>query len=104
MLKLGSGAAAVLKQKERVWQKKRKKKELIRDDSLFEKLRVLRKETADRENVPPYVVFADSTLRELSSLRPTDGESMLQVKGVGENKLARFGEEFLSVIRQHGAE
>ncbi len=71
--------------------------------SLFEKLRVLRKEIADRENIPPYVVFADSTLRELSSLRPTDGESMLQVKGVGENKLDRFGEEFLSVIRLHGA-
>jgi len=101
VIKLGSGAAAVLKQEERVWQKKRKKKEPVRNDSLFEKLRVLRKEIADRENIPPYVVFADSTLRELSSTRPTDGGSMLQVKGVGENKLARFGEEFLNVIRQH---
>ncbi len=104
VIKLGSGAAAVLKQQEKVWQKKRKKKEIVQDDSLFEKLRVLRKEIADRENIPPYVVFADSTLRELSSLRPVDGQSMLQVKGVGENKLAHFGEEFLNVIRQHQAE
>ncbi len=103
VIKLGSGAASVLKQKERVWQKKRKKKELVRDDSLFEKLRVLRKEIADRENIPPYIVFADSTLRELSALCPMDEESMLQVKGVGENKLARFGEEFLNIIRQHNA-
>lgn len=104
VLKLGAGAASVLKQKERVWQKKRKRKELVRDDSLFEKLRILRKSIADREGIPPYVVFADSTLREMSALRPTDGESMLQVKGVGENKLARFGEEFLDVIKQYKAE
>ncbi|UNC91985.1 DNA helicase RecQ [Candidatus Contubernalis alkaliaceticus] len=104
VLKLGTGAAAVLKQKEKVWQKKRKRKEMVRDDTLFEKLRILRKEIADRENIPPYIVFADSTLRELSALRPLDGESMLKVKGVGENKLARFGEEFLWVIRQHNTE
>lgn len=104
VLKLGSGAPAVLKKKERVWQKKRKKKEPARDDTLFEKLRVLRKTIADRENIPPYIVFSDSTLRELSALRPTNGESMLRVKGVGENKLARFGEEFLNIIKQHKTE
>lgn len=104
VLKMGPGAAAVLRQNQKVWQKKQKKKEVVKEDSLFEKLRVLRKTIADREKIPPYVVFADSTLRELCVVRPRDKASMLRVKGVGEYKLARFGEEFLEVINQQGAE
>jgi ATP-dependent DNA helicase RecQ len=101
VVKLGRRAAAVLKHGEKVWQKTRKKKEAVRDDILFEALRSLRKEIADREKVPPYVVFADSTLRELSEQCPLNPNDMLKIKGVGEIKLEKFGGEFLRVIHAH---
>jgi ATP-dependent DNA helicase RecQ len=68
------------------------------DTALFERLRALRREIAQRENVPPYVVFSDATLREMARLKPGDEEEMLAVKGVGETKLARYGTQFLAEI------
>ncbi len=99
VVKLGRKAAAVLKSGERVWQRRRKKVEVRVDNTLFEQLRRLRKEIAEREGVPPYVVFPDSTLRELCERLPVDREAMLQVKGVGQIKMEKFGEEFLRLIR-----
>lgn len=98
IIKLGKKAAAVIKGNEKVYRKKQKKKEVFRDDLLFEVLRKLRKEIADREKIPPYLVFSDGTLRELSELRPGDLEAMLQVKGVGEAKLRKYGQQFLLAI------
>jgi ATP-dependent DNA helicase RecQ len=72
----------------------------IRDD-LFEKLRTLRKQIADEQNVPAYVVFTDTTLEDMARLRPTDADALLNVSGVGERKLALFGERFVTEIRQH---
>ena len=100
VVRLGRKAAAVLKNGEKVWQKMRAKIERKPDDTLFEKLRSLRKEIADRENIPPYIVFADSTLREMSENCPLDNQAMLNIKGVGEQKLQRFGEKFLQVVRE----
>ena len=70
------------------------------DTDLFERLRALRREIAQRESVPPYVVFSDATLREMARLKPRDEEGLLEVKGVGETKLARYGELFLKAIRE----
>jgi len=69
------------------------------DTDLFERLRALRRAIAQRESVPPYVVFSDATLREMARLKPRDEAGLLAVKGVGETKLARFGEAFLEAIR-----
>jgi ATP-dependent DNA helicase RecQ len=69
-----------------------------RDAELFERLRVLRREIAQGEGVPPYVVFSDATLREMARLRPRDEADLLEVKGVGEKKLARYGRRFLAAI------
>ncbi len=101
VVRLGRKAVPVLKNGEKVWQKMRAKIEKKPDDALFEKLRSLRKEIADRESIPPYIVFADSTLREMSESCPLDNQAMLNIKGVGEQKLQRFGEQFLQVIREH---
>ena len=68
------------------------------DTDLFERLRTLRREIAQRENVPPYVVFSDATLREMARLKPADEAQLLDVKGVGETKLARYGAAFLAAI------
>lgn len=104
VIKLKPMAVSVLKGKERVFQKVQKKKEkekTVSDNSLFEILRRLRKEISNRENVPPYIIFADSTLREMSKYYPQDYDSILNIKGVGEAKLKRYGDEFLDVIRRY---
>ena len=68
------------------------------DDALFERLRVLRKRIADANGIPPYVVFSDKTLRDMCVRRPKDRLDFLQVNGVGETKLARYGETFMEEI------
>ncbi|MGH7459755.1 MAG: RecQ family ATP-dependent DNA helicase [Longimicrobiales bacterium] len=70
-------------------------------DPLFDRLRVLRKEIADRNGVPAYVVFNDRTLAEMAVRRPATSEELLRISGVGENKLARYGAEFLAAIAGH---
>lgn len=68
---------------------------------LFEALRALRSRLASEQNLPPYVVFSDQTLQELATNRPTSTLQMLQIKGVGENKLAKYGAAFLAVIADY---
>ncbi len=69
-------------------------------EEVFNRLRELRKRLADREGVPPFVIFSDSTLREMSRRRPTSLHELLQVKGVGEAKLDKYGEAFLDVLTE----
>ena len=68
------------------------------DDALFEELRALRREIADREGVPAYVIFHDATLREMAAARPTTLDDLLDISGVGERKLEKYGTEFLAVL------
>ncbi|HEY8693665.1 MAG TPA: RecQ family ATP-dependent DNA helicase [Chloroflexota bacterium] len=65
---------------------------------LFERLRALRRQIADEQGVPPYVVFADATLSDMVRLRPTTLADMLAVRGVGATKLERYGEAFLKAL------
>ncbi|RLL42828.1 DNA helicase RecQ [Oceanobacillus piezotolerans] len=69
-------------------------------EELFTKLRALRKEMADEMNVPPYVLFSDATLKELSRYFPVTKEEMLEIKGVGEKKYEQYGDAFLQVIQE----
>ena len=71
------------------------------DRKLFAKLRVLRKEIADAEDVAPFIVFNDATLSELARMQPETPYEMLAVSGVGDTKLARYGEPFLALIKEH---
>lgn len=68
------------------------------DDELFQKLRALRYELAQKQGVPPYVIFSDDTLRQLALLQPQDEAQMLNVKGVGEAKLKKYGKVFLQAL------
>jgi ATP-dependent DNA helicase RecQ len=106
VLKLQAQAARVLKGEEPVVVRKRiaRKQEATGDRDLFERLRKLRKEISERENVPPYVVFPDSTLREMSETLPTDRGAMLSIKGVGETKFIHYGVLFMELIREYAAE
>ena len=71
------------------------------DYALFEKLRALRLEIAKKEKVPPYIVFSDKTLMQMSQDKPSSREEMLQISGVGEVKYRRYGEAFLRIIQQN---
>jgi len=75
--------------------------ELDYDENLFQALRQLRKELADEAGLPPYVIFGDATLAEMAAYRPADEAELLRINGVGKTKLARFGTEFLQVIRSN---
>ena len=68
---------------------------------LFEKLRLLRLEIARQLGLPPYVVFHDKTLKEMVILKPQSRAAMLQVTGVGEQKLERYGERFIDAIKKN---
>lgn len=69
-----------------------------KDSELFENLRGLRREIAREENVPPYLIFSDRTLVDMCVKKPQNKEQMLQVSGVGEFKLEKYGEAFLERI------
>ncbi len=68
------------------------------DTAIFDKLKELRREIAQTNNIPPYIVFSDKTLKELSMKLPKTKSDMLNIHGVGEIKFERYGEEFLELI------
>jgi len=68
------------------------------DEELFERLRTLRKGLADAQRVPAYVVFSDATLAEMAARKPHTLAELLEVSGVGQTKLERYGGAFLEVI------
>jgi ATP-dependent DNA helicase RecQ len=102
LVRLTEKAIPVLKGSASVFQKVRQVQEVAApDDGLFESLRKLRKEISAQQNVPPYVVFSDSTLREMAAVCPKDKTSMLAIKGVGQMKYQNYGEVFLQAIHAY---
>ena len=73
------------------------------DEALFDELRALRKRLADEQNVPAYVVFSDATLVEMAARHPATHVELLEVSGVGQAKLERYGDAFLAVIAEHAS-
>ncbi len=69
------------------------------DTALFEALRAWRRDEAQTQHVPPYVIFHDATLAEIASRRPDGLTALGAVSGVGEGKLARYGQAVLAVVR-----
>lgn len=71
------------------------------DRALWQALRVCRKKLADEQNVPAYVIFGDATLKEMVRFKPADHYEMGRITGVGDRKLEKYGDAFLSVIRSN---
>ena len=101
VVKLQPNAVSVIKGEAKVTQKvsQQPSREEAVEVNLFDRLRVLRRKIALRENLPPYMIFADSTLREMAQVFPTDHMAMIRISGVGERKLEKYGDEFLEEIR-----
>ncbi|MCY8601968.1 DNA helicase RecQ [Bacillus spizizenii] len=74
---------------------------ITENDELFERLRMVRKEIAAEQGVPPFVVFSDQTLKEMSGKQPVNDEELLSIKGVGEQKRAKYGRLFLQEIQAY---
>jgi len=116
-LRLSDACRAVLRGEESLWLRRERKPTRTkktktargaaspftgeRDQSLWEALRALRRKLAEKQGVPPYVVFHDATLAEMVALRPESLSQFAHISGVGERKLAAYGEAFVGVIRDH---
>ena len=81
----------------------RREGEIACDEILFERLRTLRKRLADERKVPAYVVFGDTTLRQMARSYPTSLAAMQGITGMGEKKRAEFGATFAAAIAEHVA-
>ncbi len=76
----------------------------VQDQDLWNALRAKRREIADQQDLPPYVIFHDATLMEMVSQQPLTLQHLAHISGVGERKLDLYGEEFLSVIQAFSAQ
>ncbi|HSW88059.1 MAG TPA: DNA helicase RecQ [Candidatus Saccharimonadales bacterium] len=111
VVKLTEKSTGVLRQKTQVFLPKlqvkepRKKKQKLFasnvDQDLFEKLRILRKQLADQQSVPPYVVFPDVSLHEMATYLPQNKTDFKKITGVGEKKLETYGEIFIKEIKKY---
>ena len=69
------------------------------NEELFEKLRLLRNNIANRQRVPAYIVFSDAALRDMCAKLPVTSKQFLEVSGVGQAKLEKYGEAFINEIK-----
>ncbi|GAX03312.1 ATP-dependent DNA helicase RecQ [Secundilactobacillus pentosiphilus] len=101
VLRVSDSGVAVLQGKEKVYRKVAVKAThvLPQNDDLFERLRAIRREFAKKQGVPPFVIFSDKTLRDMCTVMPQTKAEMLTVSGVGESKLAKYGEAFLNELK-----
>ncbi|WP_245906998.1 DNA helicase RecQ [Reichenbachiella versicolor] len=76
----------------------KKTKQQERSEELFVKLKTLRKEIAEAQGIPAYLVFSDATLNEMSAQRPTTDEDFIEISGVGQQKLEKYGTDFMKEI------
>lgn len=102
LVKLTKSAYALLKSDEKIYKKLIKVETIYAEDNtLFDELRDLRKTIAQKENVPPYIIFTDKTLREMAKYLPNSEEAMLDIKGIGEIKYNKYGAPFLEKIKTY---
>jgi len=71
------------------------------DSGLFEELRELRKAIADTKGVPAFVIFGDTSLRDMARKRPTTGRRFLEIHGVGQKKRKDYGDSFVHAITEY---
>lgn len=102
VLELSNKARQVIVDKQQVFKKEQMQIQAIEsDDELFETLKQVRRDLASKLGVPPYIIFSDSSLRDMSSKCPTSETEFLEVKGVAKTKLERYGDVFIATICEY---
>lgn len=102
---LNTQSMKVLKSQEQVTFKEAVKvKKISSDNELFDILRTLRKEIASKEGVPPYFIFGDAVLKEMSTRFPVNQTQMMDISGVGQKKYEKYGELFIEKISKYAEE
>lgn len=102
VIRLNSRSVSILKGELKVKLKENKVKESIFvHNELFDILKELRYKIAKEENLPPYVIFGDKTLNEMCMLYPTSEEDLLNISGIGEVKIKKYGKKFNEVIEKY---
>lgn len=71
------------------------------EQDLFNELKILRRTIAEQENVPPYIIFSDVTIREMSTYLPQSLDEIRKINGVGDLKCTRYGTQFLTMIKKY---
>ena len=100
MLKLNPRSIKVLKSQEKVICKLSEDiEEKIINKDLFTKLRLWRKDKANSQGIKPYIIFSDSTLMELANKVPQTKEEILSIRGMGEKKYEKYGDEVLKLMK-----
>ncbi|GAA0859271.1 DNA helicase RecQ [Clostridium baratii] len=84
-----------------LFKEERKVQRIAEDNELFIILKNLRREIAENEGVPPYIVFGDNTLKEMSLRMPINKEQLLDISGVGEKKIDKYGDEFINKVKEY---
>ncbi len=100
-LQLASLAKKLERQKEIKAAAKVKTKTQTIADELFEKLRGLRRRLAQAKGVPPYIIFTDKSLLDMSKNKPLTEEAMMSIQGMGERKMHLYGDKFLNAIKEY---
>lgn len=102
VLTLTNKAIEVLQNQREVLKREQvRAKQFVVENALFTRLRNVRKRLADADNVPPFVIFSDATLRDMCAQLPSSREAMLNIKGVGQRKLDSFGSIFMQEISEY---
>lgn len=100
MLQLNEKSYSILKSKQRVMLKlSYENEEKVINSDLFNELRIWRRDTAIKEGVKPYIIFSDATLIELCNKLPKTEKELLQIRGMGEKKFNKYGEELLKRLK-----
>lgn len=99
MLKLNPRSLRVLKSQEKVICKlSEDTEEKIINKDLFNKLRIWRKNKANSQGIKPYIIFSDTTLMELANKNPKTKDELMSIRGMGEKKYERYGEDILKIM------
>lgn len=100
MLQLNEKSYSILKSKQRVMLKlSYENEEKVINSDLFNRLRIWRRDTAIKEGVKPYIIFSDATLIELCNKLPKTEQELLEIRGMGEKKFNKYGEELLKRLK-----
>lgn len=110
VLRLTPSASKVLFEGEKVTIKRKIEKSIevqideVYDAKLFEILKALRKRISEETHVPPFIVFSDTSLKQMATYFPTSEEQMLKISGVGYSKFDKYGNRFLETIKPYVSE